>query len=422
VGKKRKNRGRDNLRKFGPNITKLLASEKGGAGLGEGRRAPLALLPYPKELSVKNSALQNFWKFHELPGAPDEITASPKPRAYRTTSKRKAHYIRGLCRLIFDGDEPRKCKDRVALSSLEPPEHDAIYTLAGDLLNQKFAKGVAAHLNYLIIRGSYRSRVVIFNMDRLNGPIVRTLKIIARKLNEAGDLVHGALIYLDPSRSSYYLESKRPEGKVSLKRLFGPAKLSVTHAGRRYLYDPTSFSQVNESMVEPMLQQARALLEPDPAEHLVDLYCGYGLFCHFLAADYQKSLGVDAEGPSIRSAIAISQHRRDKRRPRFLAAHITAKSIEETLPPPQAREAVILDPPRQGPLPGVIAQIALRRPAKVLHVFCNVDLIPACVKEWQLSGYRLQHAAPLDMFPGTLNLEVILLFVDNKLTFPSKNQ
>ena len=77
-------------------------------------------------------------------------------------------------------------------------------------------------------------------------------------------------------------------------------------------------------------------------------------------------------------------------------------------------EAVLLDPPRQGPQPGVISALSRRRPGKVLHVFCSVDQIPAALKEWQRSGYQVRRIVPLDMFPGSINLEVLVLLTPKR--------
>jgi tRNA/tmRNA/rRNA uracil-C5-methylase (TrmA/RlmC/RlmD family) len=58
---------------------------------------------------------------------------------------------------------------------------------------------------------------------------------------------------------------------------------------------------------------------------------------------------------------------------------------------------------------GVIGALAFRRPVKVLHIFCNVDLIPAELEQWNKLGYDASSIVPLDMFPGTPHLEVMVL-------------
>ena len=41
-----------------------------------------------------------------------------------------------------------------------------------------------------------------------------------------------------------------------------------------------------------MLTNPRELLEPKPDETILDLYCVYGLFSHFLAPSYKHVLGL----------------------------------------------------------------------------------------------------------------------------------
>jgi protein-L-isoaspartate O-methyltransferase len=73
--------------------------------------------------------------------------------------------------------------------------------------------------------------------------------------------------------------------------------------GRRYALPPTSFTQVNESMVAPMLAAMRELLQPEPGDRLLDLYCGYGLFAHNLADTCAEVLDVDVDKDAIDAAI-----------------------------------------------------------------------------------------------------------------------
>jgi tRNA/tmRNA/rRNA uracil-C5-methylase (TrmA/RlmC/RlmD family) len=271
---------------------------------------------------------------------------------------------------------------------------------------------VAVHLNYLIIRGSYKDRAVIFNVDTLNGPLVRKLKMLAGHLQKLPERVASACIYADPSCSDYYLEERQTSDIMQFKKLFGKVDLAVSYHGRRYFYHPTSFSQVNESMVPVMLDMARALLQPHPDETLLDLYCGYGLFSHFLAPGYKKVVGVDSEGPSIQAAISNKKFHPASRKGRFLARRITRGSVEKIpLPDDLGVETILLDPPRQGPQEGVIGALSRREPLKVLHVHCGVDQIPDALHQWKQHGYKLRRIVPLDMFPGTAALEVLILLM-----------
>lgn len=370
--------------------------------------APLVHLDYADELAIKRDGLRRFWREHHLPGEPGPLTASPRPRGYRTTSKRKTILHGGTLHLVF-GERLSRSGPVFRSSPLEPPEHAQLYRFLQDKLSQPAFRLTARHLNYLIIRGSYAERAVIFNVNTLNSPLVRKLKLIADHLQQQPALVAAAFVYHDPSRSAYYLESRRPDEALQMKKLFGPARLAVDFGGCRYRFHPTSFSQINESMMPVMLNLARDLLNPAPTESLLDLYCGYGLFSHFLAPGYRQVVGIDAAGASIRAATDNGRLNGEGRRCTFLTRPITGDLIASLRFAATAQEVVLLDPPRQGPRAGVIAALGQRQPQTVLHIFCGIDQIPAALADWQANGYEVRRIAPLDMFPGTAHLETLVL-------------
>jgi tRNA/tmRNA/rRNA uracil-C5-methylase (TrmA/RlmC/RlmD family) len=396
---------------FGGLLRPLIAEPSRPLSPATLQSSPLAHLEYPAELKIKNQALALFWQQYRFPGKPEPVIASPRPRGYRTTSKRKTVLKGSTLYLLFNDRALRSQQKKPFVESpLEPPGHSRIYAFLQQKISEAPFKLVAAHLNYLIIRGSYRERAVIFNVDTLNGPLVRKLKMLAGHLRKLPEPVASAYIYTDPSCSDYYLEERQSTDILQFKKLFGKADLAVSHHGCRYFYHPTSFSQVNEAMVPLMLDMARTLLQPHPVETLLDLYCGYGLFSHFLAPGYKKVLGIDAEGPAIRAAISNKKHNPGSRKARFLARRITAAGIEKIpLPDDLGAEIILLDPPRQGPQEGVIAALSRRAPRKVLHINCGVDQIPDSLRQWKQHGYKVRQIVPLDMFPGAVGLEVMIL-------------
>ena len=89
---------------------------------------------------------------------------------------------------------------------------------------------------------------------------------------------------------------------------------------------------------------------------------------------------------------------------------MSASLIEERIRPPDGiPEIAVMDPPRQGTDPGVIEALAKRRPARIVHIFCGTDRIPVELRTWAKNGYRVASAVPLDLFPGSANLETLIL-------------
>lgn len=377
---------------------------------------PLANLSYEKELELKTQVFKEFWKDNNLPTKPEKVVASPKPRQYRTTTKRRIIRHKNRFYLLFSEDTKVKEREFFTTSLLEPEEHSEIYRYISERINEPVYLILGQCLNFIVVRGSYTEFSVIFNVHTLSGPIVRKLKALAEEIKRTQGNVISAFIYLDPTRSDYYLENLRPKDQISFKKLFGPDKLFVKFHDLKYSFYPTSFSQVNGSMVPVMLDRAKSMLLPadKPADkpRLIDLYCGYGLFSHYLADNFNETIGIEAEGSSIKSAIENNSFMAHKGKVKFLTKRITEESLDSSLPESlDIEEVYILDPPRQGTEKGVIKKIAQRRPLRVLHIFCNVDKIAEEIKQWKKNNYKIQKVIPLDMFPGTPNLEVMILLM-----------
>jgi len=375
------------------------------------KAASLLSLAYPEELEVKQGALEQFWEQHRLPGRPEQIVASPMPRHYRTTSKRRIIVHQGRITAELDNIELEPLPEQSHLTQLEPEAHRQIYDLLLGYLEKPAYREFAKHVNFLIIRGTYAEHSVIFNVDQFDAEVVRKGKLLAVHLQESPIPILSAYMFLDPSRSDYYLESRRPDEHVIFKKLFGPESLSIEVEGRRFHYEPTGFSQVNLAMVPELVRVVRELLPGDPGGMLIDLYCGYGLFGISLAEAWAGVVGLDAAPGAIRAAEGNRQHLLPDANIVYSTTSIDGRALRRLLPEPnELKEYVILDPPRSGTRHGVIAALAGRKPAAVVHIFCGIEQIPREVPDWLHAGYRLDRIVPLDLFPGTANLECCLLF------------
>lgn len=408
---------------------------------------PLAALPYERELEIKNKALQEFWTAHALPDKPNQILPSPLPRKYRITTKRRVISEYGRFRLDFQPEKREPGEARLGAESLlEPEAHGIIYAFLLEKLNSPAYSALGHALNFLVIRGDYHRFAVFFNVHRVNAQVARKAKLLADHLQELpltrpaaeakeaksvkpgpdAPKVASAFLYNDPGKSPFYLDDRAPEGPWKIKRLFGPDTVRLRVGERSYAFQPTAFCQVNGSILPEFLAKAEQLLKSRPEQRLLDLYCGFGFFTLHLAPHYREVLGIDAAGPAIESAKAMASAGKSKAR--FAAHRILAASLPRMLPPvDEGPEAILLDPPRQGVESGVIRELAARKPVRVLHVFCDMDTLPREVNQWRKAGYMIAKVVPVDMFPGTDNLEVMIAFIPdrygilNRIDAPARN-
>lgn len=362
----------------------------------------LAGLDYGKELEVKNMAVRKLLNNLNPGKKLQEILPSPKPRHYRTTSKRR--WLGGRNHYSFVMANGKNIR-----SLLDPEIHTLIYEFAAQCLSLPKNRALANVLNYLIIRGDYTRFSLIFNLSSVNGTVVRNLKFFADALRKEFPGIISSFLYLDEKKSDYYLERERPEKKVAFKKIFGPDVMDVTIDGKKMLYPITAFSQVNLSMLETFIHAAFRMLDLKNTDTLIDLYCGYGLFGLSGAEHCARVIGIDYAGEAIQSAAKIAEHLYPQKPVRFIHGDITPELLRNRLPIPSPDDKILLDPPRSGCLPGIIETLASRKAGRILHIFCGTDTMKKELSIWQSNGWSVEKIVPIDLFPGSINLETLAL-------------
>jgi 23S rRNA (uracil1939-C5)-methyltransferase len=173
-------------------------------------------------------------------------------------------------------------------------------------------------------------------------------------------------------------------------------------------FRPLDFIQVNAGLNARMIARTLELLDPQPDERVLDLFCGLGNFTLPLAKHAGQVVGVEGDAGLIARA-------RDNARANglanveFHAADLTKDLAAE----PWMRagfDKLLLDPPRAGAAE-VIAQLPLKGIGRIVYVSCHPASLARdagfLVRE---RGYRLVAAGAMDMFPQTAHVESIALF------------
>jgi 23S rRNA (uracil1939-C5)-methyltransferase len=176
-------------------------------------------------------------------------------------------------------------------------------------------------------------------------------------------------------------------------------------AGIRFHIPAAAFFQNNPEQTEVLLQQVRMLCKPASAEHLLDLYCGVGLFSHFLARDYKLVTGIEENGAAVAAARGNAALNNISNAV-FISGRVETALARITKNGP-APDTIILDPPRQGCLPGAIAGIAALSPKRIVYVSCNPATLARDLTLLVKQNYRVQVVQPIDMFPHAYHIECV---------------
>ncbi|MGZ6124025.1 MAG: class I SAM-dependent RNA methyltransferase [Myxococcales bacterium] len=171
--------------------------------------------------------------------------------------------------------------------------------------------------------------------------------------------------------------------------------------GSRVRARPDTFAQANRSLV-PELQREVALAVGD-ARRVLELYCGSGTLTLPLLG------GGRAVAAAESSPLSLSLLRRSADEAGLPVKLIAGEAFEVARTFDQPVDAVLLDPPRTGAAEAVRALAGLR-PPRVVYVSCDAPTLARDGKLLAQAGYRLERAAPLDLFPQTAHFEIVATF------------
>lgn len=181
-------------------------------------------------------------------------------------------------------------------------------------------------------------------------------------------------------------------------------------------YNAGSFFQNNNSVLLPLTDYVRDAIfppssttEPPTLTHLVDAYCGAGLFAIVLSPYFQKVAGIELSQDSIRYAAhnAIKLNRISEEKISFRAGN-AGEIFGVVKDFPRDHTAVLIDPPRKGCDEFFVKQLLEFGPKSVVYVSCNVHTQARDVERIVEGGrYRLESVKGFDLFPQTAHVESV---------------
>ena len=388
--------------------------EQGECATAEGRQCTLChahSLTYADESRLRDRALQTWWKLLGERVALEPLLLSQPGRGYRTVSKRRAFGSgRGTkIGLIETRSDGRAHAVPVLRCAVEPRTHAEVYRVVQSKLDKPYASSLAAMLRHVVVKGGEDGLTVIFTVREIDHDVAHAMNTLSKSLTHELPAVGSVFLYHDDSSTgTHYLGSRDPRRKPEFRKVFGKAELVERACGMNFLYHPLAFTQVNPFVIDRFVTGIGDALELRAEQFLYDLYCGYGLFALCLAGRVKGVLGAELSNFSVDSAIANAARMRAST-VRFMRSDITPEAIQKIMSRSRSVDAVILDPPRNGTADNVIDSIASREPECIAHLFCNTDLLPTDVERWKCNGYRITRAIPFDMFPGTDDVEVMVV-------------
>jgi tRNA/tmRNA/rRNA uracil-C5-methylase (TrmA/RlmC/RlmD family) len=343
---------------------------------------PSADLPleYEAQLPIKQSFVQESLEriaklsFEVAPIQPSPSYGERAGLHYRTAAQYALHPLGGLAyRLPQSNELVRISYDPLIAEPLQP---------AFELLSS----WPLASLEEVVLRGSvYENKVQVGFI----GGAARYFKKTAQALVQEGiaGVVWG---------------EQNPKGRFrgQVQHLAGATHLLEDFGGLLSTVNVQSFAQINPKAAGLLLQEARQIVTP--GRKAVELYAGSGVLSLHLAQRFAEIVAIEIN----RSAVRRGESDRDRLGVQnLLFKQDDARVLSKHLP----ADLVMVDPPRSGLAPEVLASLLQGKPQQILYIACDPATWARDVGRLVQGGYQLGFVRPYDFYPFTHHVEVLSL-------------
>jgi 23S rRNA (uracil1939-C5)-methyltransferase len=363
-------------------------SERGGGGLGE-----------PKGMGTL-SGFPSQWL-----GVPvAACVPSPQPFGYRGNAK----YVFGHDRdgrLVLGAYAPRS-HEIVDMSGC-PIAEPALAQVTSALLTLLLQHAIEPFdevrrtglLRYVVLRSNADGKVLVALVTgRENWPEAENL---ARELAAACPAVLGVVHNINStSGNALFGEAER--------LLFGSASIEDTIGPARVRLGPRSFAQANRFVAGRAYHDiVAAAARLGSIDRVVDAYAGAGGIALSLAPLAREVVAIEENSAACATAQAFLAEREAGDPGKRI--NLIAGDVADHLARVGTADLVVLNPPRKGCAPAVIAAVAQLHPRLVAYLSCNPASLARDLAALARLGLRTVSITPYDMLPHTPHVEALAL-------------
>ncbi|HEX3695382.1 MAG TPA: 23S rRNA (uracil(1939)-C(5))-methyltransferase RlmD [Polyangia bacterium] len=337
-----------------------------------------ACMPSPHDLGYRNNAKLVYGR--DAAGA--LVLGAYAPRSHEVVD------LAG-CRLVEPALDAAAVALRVALVAHDVIPYDE-RLLLGDL-------------RYAVLRANHR------------GQVLATLVTARREWNAgaavAADFrarcpaVAGVVHNVNPTRGNviYGDEEVTLSGQPTLDEQIGPVALRLS--SRAFFQANRAVAALAYAHIARAIADAAATVGAPVVDCLVDAYCGVGGIALGAAAQARTIVAIESNAAAITDATAAA------RAAGVSNVHFVVADAAAGLRAVDRADAVVVNPPRKGCAPAVIAEVLRLRPRLIAYLSCAPDTLARDLAALVAgdAGYRIESVTPYDMLPHTPHVEVLAM-------------
>ena len=207
----------------------------------------------------------------------------------------------------------------------------------------------------------------------------------------------------------------KAEGQGDARQLGGSGHLTYSTRLASYRVSAGAFFQVNRHLTDELVEivvhwgggrdaHRTAGRDAGAAGTALDLYAGVGLFSSVLNREFERVIAVESS-PTSHADLLYNSPANVK------AVRATTEQYLENVAGKLRPELVVVDPPRSGLGERVIKGLMKLAAPRITYVSCDPATLSRDLARLLQSGYRVEEAHLVDLFPQTYHLESVFHLV-----------
>jgi 23S rRNA (uracil1939-C5)-methyltransferase len=347
-------------------------------------------MSYPAQLAAKTRRVQML-----LPGD-SVLPCVPSPRLSGYRNRGKYVVAAREDEILLGAYAPRgqELVDMLGCKTVEPAV-GAMAHCVHRILSEH--KTIWPFARYVVIRGNQKGQTLVVLVT--NGACPRDIVLdVATAVGRAGT---GSVLWVRNDETSGTILTANEEV------LYGAGTLEEELVGIKVAIGAGEFLQVNRDQADWLYRRVAELLVERSVTRAVDLYCGAGGFALAMAQRGITVTGMERDPSAVElaqraaSAASLSQ-----------ATFVVVPAEEAALP--ADIPAVVIDPPRKGLTPAALSALLSAAPKHLIYVSCQPKSFARDAAKLINAGYQLLDIQPVDMMPGTGQVELLSVFERRK--------
>lgn len=372
---------------------------------------PLQHMTYQAQLAFKQKQVAD--AFHKF-GLSEGKTIHPTvgaDEAFSYRNKAQVPIATNAEGKLYSGFYRKNSHDVIPVEDykIQLPGIDEAITKIVEIFNQFGLKAYNEEKHYGLIRnlvirkGYYTDQMMIIIV--INGKSLPNEEAIVAEIVEKVPNVVSIMLNANTKKTNVVMSGHQHV-------LYGVDRYEDKMFDYTFEISSKSFFQINTPQAEKLYQLAIDAADLSGDETVIDAYCGIGTITLALAEKAQMVYGVEV----VPDAVKMAKNNATKNNLHNIHFEVgqAEKIMGDWVKAGVQPDVVVVDPPRKGLEDSFIQSTIEADPEKIVYVSCNPTTMARDVAKFVEAGYDFDAVQPLDMFPQTWHVEVVLSLTKKK--------